>query len=54
MASLKVMIDGSEAFECDEEMSFYEISKNFKKNFKYDILGVKVDNDFADLSDTLK
>ncbi len=50
---LKVMIDDN-SFVFDEGISFFEISKNFKKNFKHDILGVKVDNDFADLSDTLK
>lgn len=50
---LKVSVK-DKIFEFEEGISFYEISESFKNDFAYDIVGVKVDNDFMDLSDTLK
>ena len=50
----KVLFDDNEILELYEGVSFRDISENFKDKFNYDIIGVKVDNDFCDLSDTLK
>lgn len=50
----KVLFNKNETYEFDEGITFQEISEKFKEKFDYDIIGVKVDNDFADLSDTLK
>ena len=50
----KVLLNENETYEFNEGITFQEISENFKEKFDYDIIGVKVDNDFADLSDTLK
>ena len=50
---LKVSVK-DKIYEFEEGISFYEISESFKNDFAYDIVGVKVDNDFMDLSDTLK
>ena len=50
---LKVSVK-DKIYEFEEGVSFYEISESFKNDFAYDIVGVKVDNDFMDLSETLK
>ena len=50
----KVLLNENETYEFNEGITFQEISEKFKEKFDYDIIGVKVDNDFADLSDTLK
>lgn len=52
--NLKVIFNDNEIVDCMDGMSFKEVSELFKDRFKYDIVGVKVDNDFADISDTLK
>ena len=52
--NLKIIFRNSETLECKEGMTYKEISENVKDYYDYDILGVKVDNDFADMSDTLK
>ena len=51
---LKVIFNDSEIIEFDEGITYKEISEHFKDKYKYDVVGVKVDNDFQDLSDTLK
>ena len=51
---IKVIINDSQVLEFDEGVTFKAIAEQVKDNYKYDIVGVKVDNDFADLSDTLK
>ena len=51
---LKIIINDSEIIEYEEGKTYKEISEQFKNNYKYEIVGVKVDNDFQDLSDTLK
>ena len=51
---LKVIFNDSEIIECPEDITYKELSEKFKDKYKYDIVGVKVDNDFQDLSDTLK
>ena len=50
---LKVIINDDEIYEFTEGITFREISQNFKDNFEFEILGVKIDNDFGDLSDAL-
>lgn len=52
--NLKVIFNDSEILDCTEGMTYKGISENFKEYYDYDIIGVKVDNDFADLSDTIK
>lgn len=52
--NLKVIINNSEILEFEEGISYKEIGEKVSNNYKYDIVGVKVDNDFADLSDSLK
>lgn len=52
--NLKVIFNNSEMVDCSEGMTYKEISLMFKDYYDYDIVGVKVDNDFADLSDTIK
>lgn len=52
--TLKVIFKDSEYIECQEGMTYKEISDIVKDYYDYDIVGVKVDNDFADLCDTLK
>lgn len=51
---MKVIINDSKVLECDEGVTYKDISEQVKDDYKYDIVGVKVDNDYADLSDTLK
>ncbi len=51
---LKIIVNDSEFLEYDEGVSYKEISEHFKNYFEFEIVGVKVDNDFQDLSDTLK
>lgn len=51
---LKITLKNGESFEYPEGTSFKEISEDFAKNFVYDIVGVKADNDYFDLCDTIK
>lgn len=52
--NLKVIFNNSEMVDCKEGMTYKEVSEMFKNYYDYDIVGVKVDNDFAELSDTIK
>ena len=47
---LKVVYNNVETKEFIEGTTFLEISESFKKNYDYDILVAKVDNDIVDLS----
>lgn len=50
---IKVIFDDNMIAECDEGITYKELSEKYKDKYKYDIIGVKVDNDFQDLSDKL-
>ena len=51
--SFKVDFRGIDEKEYIKEMTLYEISKDFKKYFNYEIIGAKVDNEICDLSKTI-
>lgn len=51
---IKVILNDSEIIECEEGTTYFEIAKTCKDKFDYDIIGVKSDNDYIDLSETIK
>lgn len=50
----KVQFRNENPFIVDENNTYYDISKRYKKYFDYDILTCKVNNDFVDLSEHVK
>ena len=51
--SFKVNFRNIDEKEYIKEMTLYEISKDFKKYYNYEIVGAKVDNEICDLSKTI-
>ena len=52
--TFKVTVNNSEVIECVEGLTYQEIAENFKSYYDFEIIGVKSDNDYVDLCDTLK
>ena len=51
---LKIILDDSECLECEEGISYKELAESVKDRYKFDIIGVKADNDYTDLCDVIK
>ena len=51
---LKVILNGSECIDCEEGITYRELAETIKEKYDYDIIGVKSDNDYIDLSDIVK
>lgn len=50
----KIILDDSECLECEEGISYKELAESVKDRYKFDIIGVKADNDYTDLCDVIK